>query len=76
MRKTYSAIWKSSDPKQNMTRHEYAAPAKLYRGYKIFKYSRVEWDVVQDGVILCMLAGPNGARRWIDKLCDKQGEPQ
>jgi len=42
-----------------------------YRGFLI--YQRVEgqvWDVVKDGVCQSQLAGPDGARRYIDARID------
>ena len=50
---------------------EYSTDAKpvLYRDYLI--YERILghcWDVVKDGACVTQLAGPNGAKRAIDKL--------
>lgn len=42
-----------------------------YRGYKVYEriIGRV-WDVVKDNVCVTQMAGPDGARRAIDKLVE------
>lgn len=45
-----------------------------YRGYLIYNRTPCVWDVVKDGACVTQMAGPNGARQAIDKLCDQSAE--
>lgn len=42
------------------------AKPKKYKGFLVYKVSTVQWDVVKDGVCVTQMAGPNGAKKWID----------
>lgn len=39
-----------------------------YLGYLIYNRTAAVWDVVKDGVCVTQMAGPNGARRAVDRL--------
>lgn len=43
-----------------------ARPAE-YRGHLIFKIHDQHYDVVCEGVLVGQYAGPNGARRFVDR---------
>jgi len=45
-------------------------PPTEYRGYLIYHRTGLVWDVVKDGECTTQTAGPNGAKRAIDKLLD------
>lgn len=68
MTTTYRNPW--HHPRQPMygpANYETDVKPVEYRGFLIFQ--RIEghvWDVVKDGVCQSQLAGPNGARRYID----------
>jgi hypothetical protein len=51
--------------------YETTATLTDYKGYSIFERiaGRV-WDVVKDGECQTQMAGPNGARAWIDCVID------
>jgi hypothetical protein len=47
--------------------HTNAEPTR-YKGYLIYeRIAGTVWDVVKDGVCITQLAGPNGARSFIDE---------
>lgn len=52
--------------------HHYSQPPEHYRGYDIFQYGLSQWDVVKGEKIVGMYAGPNGAKKFIDKLIEKE----
>lgn len=49
-------------------------PPSEYRGYLIYRRLPNVYDVVKDDVCVGMYAGPNGARRYVDKRIEARGE--
>jgi hypothetical protein len=68
----YQNPWhKPGKPHYGPATYETDAVPEEYRGHLIFE--RIPgrcWDVVKDGACLTQLAGPNGARRAVDALCE------
>lgn len=66
----YRNPWhKPGKPEYGPAVYETDARKVDYKGFSI--YQRIEghvWDVVKDGVCVTQMAGPNGARSFIDEL--------
>jgi hypothetical protein len=73
MTTTYTNPW--HNPKTNTygpREYETDVKAVEYKGYLIYqRIPGVVWDVVKDGVCCTQMAGPNGARGWIDNQVSK-----
>jgi hypothetical protein len=59
------------DPRNSYSRTEFNADSKKiidYHGFQIVKWTDIEFHVLQDGKLITMMAGINGAKNFIDKL--------
>ena len=67
---TYKNPWhKPLNPIYGPREYETNAKPSEYGGFLIYeRISGICFDVVKDGACVTQLAGPNGARRAIDKL--------
>jgi hypothetical protein len=69
----YKNPWhKPRHPEYGPEEYTTTAEPEVYRGYRI--HERITghvWDVVKGDTCITQMAGPNGARRAIDKLLDE-----
>ena len=71
MMTTYSnPLHKPDHPEFGPAQFETDAQPQEYRGHLIYHRTGLVWDVVKEGVCILQTAGPNGAKRAIDKILD------
>lgn len=65
----YRNPWhKPGKPEYGPAMYETDVKPESYRDHLIYHRVGAVWDVVQNGVCITQMAGPNGARRAIDRL--------
>lgn len=65
----YRNPWhKSGQPQYGPAFYETTVQPTKYRGYQIFRIHERHYDVVRNGVCVHQMAGPNVARKAVDKL--------
>lgn len=63
----YANPWhKAGKPEYGPAEYETDATPDEYGGFLIYHRLPAVFDVVKDGRAVTQMAGPNGARRWID----------
>lgn len=64
----YRNPWHSpTEPMYGPEYYETNAKPEEYKGYLIYNRLDGVFDVVKEGMCLTQMAGPNGAKQWIDK---------
>lgn len=72
----YANPWhKPGKPEYGPAEYETDAGPVTYGGHLIFHRLPLCWDVVKDGACVTQMAGPNGARRAIDRLNAQEPRP-